>query len=196
MKPKLIIIEGSQGVGKGAITTLLREKIPYSTLMRLSGIKDNTKETGLDKVYKLRSNELAFILNCANLNTTFILDRCHLSEKVYCNLGYKKYDFKTETKALNGYLNILADFYDVYIIGLILEDTDIYVKRLERDKAIFEHSKFNIDNSIRQQDEYIREITNIKNEYKNIKCLLVDNSTHPEDTLKLISDFCGLEIQL
>ena len=194
MKPKLIIIEGSQGVGKGVITTLLREKIPYSTLMRLSGIKDNTKETGLNKVYKLRSNELSFILNCAKLNTTFILDRCHLSEKVYCNLGYKQYDFNVETKTLNGYLDILTDFYDVYIIGLILEDTNIYAERLKRDKAIFEHSKFNIDNSIRQQNEYIKEITNIQNNYKNIKCLLIDNSTDPEDTLNSIAAFCELEL--
>ena len=49
MKPKLIIVEGAQGVGKGTVTNMLREKVPYSTLMRLSGIKDKTKETGLKK---------------------------------------------------------------------------------------------------------------------------------------------------
>ena len=69
MKPKLIIIEGSQGVGKGVITTLLREKIPYSTLMRLSGIKDNTKETGLNKVYKLTSYILTLIFIYILLHT-------------------------------------------------------------------------------------------------------------------------------
>ena len=194
MKPKLIIIEGSQGVGKGTITNLLREKIPYSTLMRLSGIKDKSRETGLDKVYKLRREELKFILNCSRLDTTFILDRCHLSEKVYCNLGYKEYDFKKETQDLNDFLNMMTLLYDVYIIGLILEDTDAYETRLKRDKAIFEHSKFNIDNSIRQQDEYIKEINNIKNNYEHIKCLLVDNNSKPEDTLSLIANFCGLEL--
>ena len=194
MKPKLIIVEGAQGVGKGTITNLLREKIPYSTLMRLSGIKDKSKETGLPKVYKLRSEELKFILNCSELDTTFVLDRCHLSEKVYCNLGYKEYNFEKETEDLNDFLNMMTLFYDIYVIGLILDDTDAYAERLKRDKAVFEHSKFNIDNSIKQQNEYIKEINNIKNNYEHIKCLLVDNNSKPEDTLSIIANFCGLEL--
>ena len=193
MKPKLIIVEGAQGVGKGTVTNMLREKVPYSTLMRLSGIKDNSKETGLKKVFDLRSAELKFILNRSESDTNFILDRCYLSEKVYCNLGYKEYDFKKETKTLNEFLNMMTIFYDVYLIGLVLENTNIYAKRLNRDKAVFEHSKFDIDNSIRQQNEYIKEINNIKEDYEYIKCLLVDNEDS-EEALAKISDFCGLEL--
>ena len=193
MKPKLIIVEGAQGVGKGTVTNMLREKVPYSTLMRLSGIKDKSKETGLKKVFDLRNAELKFILNRSESDTNFILDRCYLSEKVYCNLGYKEYDFKKETKTLNAFLNMMTIFYDVYLIGLVLEDTDIYAKRLNRNKAVFEHSKFDIDNSIRQQNEYIKEINNIKEDYEYIKCLLVDNEDSDEALYK-IADFCGLEI--
>lgn len=193
MKPKLIIVEGAQGVGKGTVTNMLREKVPYSTLMRLSGIKDKTKETGLKKVFDLRAGELKFILNRVESDTNFILDRCHLSEKVYCNLGYKEYDFKQETEDLNDFLNMVTLFYDVYIIGLILNNTRIYAKRLKRDKAEFEHSKFNIDNSIRQQNEYIKEINNIKENYKHIKCLLIDNE-YSDEALAKIADFCGLEL--
>ena len=129
----------------------------------------------------------------SKLDTNFILDRCYLSEKVYCNLGYKEYDFKTETEDLNDFLNMVTLFYDVYLIGLVLRDTNLYAKRLKRDKAEFEHSKFDIDNSIRQQNEYIKEINNIKNNYEHIKCLLVDNEDS-EEALDIIADFCGLEL--
>lgn len=193
-KPSLIIIEGAQGVGKGTITTMLREKIPYSTLMRLSGIKDKSMETGLEKVYALRKNELAFILNCANTDTTFVLDRFYLSEKVYCNLGYKSYNFQDETNLLNEDLNELSNHYNVYVIGLILEDTSLYQERLNRDKAVFEHSKFNTDNSVKQQQEYIKEITNIKENYPKINCLLLDNSSTPQKTFNQIIEFCGVAL--
>ncbi len=193
-KSSLIIVEGAQGVGKGTITTMLREKIPYSTLMRLNGIKDKSIETGLEKVYALRSNELEFILNCANTDTTFVLDRFYLSEKVYCNLGYKSYNFQYETNLLHEDLNELSNHYNVYVIGLILEDTSLYQERLNRDKAVFEHSKFNIDNSIKQQQEYIKEINNIKENYPSINCMLLDNSTTPEETFDKIIEFCGVKL--
>lgn len=176
-KPTVIIVEGMQGVGKGTVTNLLRENIPYSTLMRLSGIADKSKETGVEKVFQLRMSELDFIKANANSETTFILDRCHLSEKVYCNLGYKEYDFQQQTNILNEKLNELTELFNVYIIVLALEDNaeEILKERLQRDKADFPHSKFNVENSLRQQTEYINEAFKIWQDYSNIKTGIVYN---------------------
>ena len=187
-KPTVIIVEGMQGVGKGAITTLLRENIPYSTLMRLSGIADKSKETGLEKVFQLRMSELDFIKANANSETTFILDRCHLSEKVYCNLGYKEYDFQQQTNILNEKLNELTEFFNVYIVVLALEDNaeEILKERLKRDKADFPHSKFNVENSLRQQTEYINEVFKIWQDYSNIKTGIIYNNKEPKEVCEQI----------
>lgn len=187
-KPTVIIVEGMQGVGKGAITTLLRENIPYSTLMRLSGIADKSKETGLQKVFQLRMSELDFIKTNANSETTFILDRSYLSEKVYCNLGYKEYDFQQQTNILNEKLNELTEFFNVYIVVLALEDNaeEILKERLQRDKADFPHSKFNVENSLRQQTEYINEAFKIWQDYSNIKTGIVYNNKEPKEVCEEI----------
>lgn len=187
-KPTVIIVEGMQGVGKGAITTLLRENIPYSTLMRLSGIADKSKETGVEKVFQLRMSELDFIKANANSETTFILDRSYLSEKVYCNLGYKEYDFQQQTNILNEKLNELTEFFNVYIVVLALEDNaeEILKERLQRDKADFPHSKFNVENSLRQQTEYINEVFKIWQDYSNIKTGIVYNNKEPKEVCEEI----------
>ena len=187
-KPTVIIVEGMQGVGKGAITTLLRENIPYSTLMRLSGIADKSKETGLEKVFQLRMSELDFIKANANSETTFILDRSYLSEKVYCNLGYKEYDFQQQTNILNEKLNELTEFFNVYIVVLALEDNaeEILKERLQRDKADFPHSKFNVENSLRQQTEYINEVFKIWQDYSNIKTGIIYNNKEPKEVCEQI----------
>lgn len=183
IKPNLIIVEGAQGVGKGTITNMLREKIPYSTLMRLSGIEDKTKQTGLEKVYRMRSNELKFIHDCVDCETTFILDRSHITEKVYCNLGYKEYDFIYEANILNEDLNLLTDKYNVHIIVLVLSDTDKFQDRLKRDKAEVEYSRFNISNSIAQQQQYLIEILNIAEQYPDINCIVIDTSNESIDEI-------------
>lgn len=187
-KPTVIIVEGMQGVGKGAITTLLRENIPYSTLMRLSGIADKSKETGLEKVFQLRMSELDFIKSNANSETTFILDRSYLSEKVYCNLGYKEYDFQQQTNILNEKLNELTEFFNVYIVVLALEDNaeEILKERLKRDKADFPHSKFNVENSLKQQTEYINEVFKIWQDYSNIKTGIIYNNKEPKEVCEAI----------
>lgn len=192
-KPKIIIIEGAQGVGKGTITTMLRERIPHSTLIRLSGIKDNSIE-GLEKVFTLRFEELCFLNRAAECETTFILDRSHLSEKVYCNLGYKNYDFIPETVTLNNRLGFLAEKYDVYVIGLILNDISLYEDRLKRDKAEINYSKFDINNSVKQQEEYIKEIKYLHHRNPNINCLLLNNSECLEEVFNQIISYCGVEL--
>lgn len=174
-KSKLIILEGAQGCGKGTFSTLLRENIPCSSLMRLSGIKDKSEETGLNKVFNLRLEELQFILNTHKYETTYVLDRSFMSEKVYCNLGYKEYDFKKQYGLLRNFLNFIGQYYDVHFILLSVDECE-FEKRLKRDKGEYEHAKFSTLSSIRQQDEYLNEIIQMSRECDNICCHIVLNN--------------------
>lgn len=190
-KPKLIIVEGSQGCGKGTFTTLLRENIPCTTLMRLSGIKDKSKETGLQKVFNLRLQELQFILNTQNCETTYVLDRSFMSEKVYCNLAYKEYDFQNEYDLLKKFLNFIGQYYDVHFIMLSVDYCDLEY-RLKRNKAEYEHAKFSVESSIKQQDEYLSEVISMRKDCENITCHIVLNNKSIEEIYDEIIRRVGL----
>ena len=174
MRNKVIIVEGAQGVGKGTITNILREQMPYTNLLRLSGTSDKS-EKGLSKVFQVRKNELDMILSSAGCPINFVLDRSHLSEAVYCNLGYKNYDFEKETDFLNFKLGLISELYDVHLVVLTATETEFYT-RLKRDKPKFLDLEFNIQSSIRQQEAYADELMKIKRQYPSIKCHLVDTS--------------------
>lgn len=154
-KPKLIIVEAPQGGGKTTITNILRDKMTYTNLLRLSGIED-VSSAGCDKVYNLRLGELEYIRKSAWSGINFILDRCHMTEKVYCNLKYKSYDFVSEAETLNKKLGALTEFYDVYFV-LLIANKETYGKRLKRDKPQYASVNFDVENSLRQQDEFIKE---------------------------------------
>lgn len=171
MKNKVIIIEGAQGVGKGTITNILREQMPYTNLLRLSGTSDKTAE-GKNKVYNIRVAELDMIRNSRFCDINFILDRSYLSEVVYCKIGYKDYTFEEESLNLNNLLNELTNYYDVYVIVLTATPEE-FEKRLKRDKPKFLTLNFNVDSSLRQQEAYLEELMSIKRQYCNINCFEV-----------------------
>ena len=173
-KNKLIIVEGSQGVGKGTITNILREQMPYTNLLRLSGTSDKTVE-GKNKVYNIRIAELDMIRNSRFCDINFILDRSYLSEVVYCKLGYKDYSFENERKNLNSFLGELTNFYDVYVLVLTAYPHD-FSFRLRRDKPEFLNLQFNTQNSIAQQEAYLEEVYNLKRTYPTINCHEVPTS--------------------
>ena len=171
MKNKVVIVEGAQGVGKGTITNILREQMPYTNLLRLSGTSDKTVE-GKRKVYNIRIAELDMIRNNRFCDINFILDRSYLSEAVYCKIGYKDYTFEEESLNLNNFLNDLTNYYDVYVLVLTATPEE-FEKRLKRDKPEFLNLKFNTESSIRQQVAYLAELKNIKRKYGNINCFEV-----------------------
>lgn len=180
-KPKLILVEGAQGCGKGTFTTMLRENIPCTTLMRLSGIKDKTIETGLQKVFNLRLAELQFLLNTHTCETTYVLDRSFMTEKVYCNLGFKEYNFEEEYDLLRNFLDFIGQYYDVHFIMLSV-DTHDFEERLKRNKAEYEHAKFSVESSVKQQDEYLYEVIDMSKKCKNINCHIVLNNKSIQET--------------
>lgn len=171
MKNKVIIVEGSQGTGKSTISTILREQMPYTNLLRLSGTSDKTAE-GKNKVYNTRVAELDMIRNSRFCDINFILDRSYLSEVVYCKIGYKDYTFEEESLNLNNFLDDLTSYYDVYVLVLTATPEE-FESRLNRDKPEFLNLKFNTESSTRQQDAYLVEMKSIKRKYDNINCFEV-----------------------
>lgn len=174
MRSKVVIIEGSQGTGKSTISTILREQMPYTNLLRLSGTSDNTR-SGKEKVFWARNSELQMIYENRNNSINYILDRSHISEQVFCKLGYKDYSFNYETSILNESLTNISEYYDVYFI-LLTADIDDYEERLKRDKPEFLDLKFNTYSSVVQQEKYIDELNNLKRNYSTINCYQVNTS--------------------
>lgn len=191
IKPKLIIVEGSQGSGKGTITTMLRENISCTTLMRLSGIKDKSKETGLNKVFNLRLQELQFLLNTHDCETTYVLDRSFMTEKIYCNLGFKEYDFQQQYDLLVKFLDFIGQYYDIHFIVLNVDECE-FANRLKRNKAEYEHAKFSVESSIKQQEEYMKELLLMNNDCKNINCHIVLNNKSPQEVYNDVIERIGL----
>lgn len=149
-KKHLIIVEGAQGAGKTTITNALREQIPYTNLMRLSGIKDGNPLS----VGALRLHELNLLKKSAPY-INFILDRCYITEQVYARLGFKE-NFDKEYEVLNNELVKLSRFYHITFIILIGNEESFKQRLLNREKAQHANVQFGVDNSIKQQSEYLR----------------------------------------
>lgn len=186
-KSKLIIVEGPQGIGKTTLTTYLREAIPSCDLYRLSGIKDKTFN-GLEKSRKRYYSLLDYLKQqeCVGLNELF--DRTFITEYVYANLGYKEYDFTEDFLKLIDKLNLLN--FDIYYFSLYLEDISKYEERLKRDNH-HNYQSFSIENSKRQQEEYVKVANFIDKGYSNIKVYRIANDNF-EESYKEINNILGI----
>lgn len=154
MKNKIIIIEGATGSGKSSVSNILREQMLSTNLLRLSGIKDKTK-TGEFKSFSYHKSVLMMMLDCEDCDVNWILERSYLSDKIYCNMGLKEYDFDTQSHVLKTILSMLTEAYDVHLF-LLVADKETYKTRLLRDKAAYE--EFSVESAIRQQKEYLDEV--------------------------------------
>ena len=162
----IIIVEGAQGVGKSTLANFLRDNLPTTNLYRLSGIPDKTESGKLkNKIMYLGLINYMESLEETCLNLVF--DRTFFSEMVYCNLGYKEYTFEEEYKRLVKKLGELD--YNIYFVVLYLKDVNLYEKRLRR--THHNYQKFSIESSVKQQEEYLKLASNIKN--KRIKVIKV-----------------------
>ena len=178
MRDKIIIVEGPQGVGKTTFTNYLREKMGSTDLYRLTGIKDKT-ETGHLKIKKKYDKLIEYMEACEDVNLLF--DRTFFTNEVYSRLGFLQYNFSNTYEELLQKLNSLD--FDIYYIVLYLEDTSLYEKRIQRDK--FSYQKFEVESSIKQQNEYLKIADEIEQKAKNIKVIRFENSTKEETNRKL-----------
>ncbi len=183
---KIIIVEGPQGAGKTTITDYIRKAIPYTNLYRLSGTADTTK-TGKEKAKVMYEDLLDYIEKLQNKSVNLLFDRTFFTEEVFCRLGFKEYSF---TDVYNKLLDRLAKLdFDIYYITLYLSNEDEYVARLDRaGKAKVKYTKFEKQSSVNQQNEYLKLADEIKEKYKNIHVVNIDNCRELEDVQKELKE--------
>ena len=182
MKPKIIFIEGCQGCGKASISKELREKLKYTPMLDLNAIGDKSLE-GRDKMYKYHKGILNMFEDNKYNGMNFLCSRSYFSEAVYCELGYKKYDFEVQTNSLTSELTYLTNYYDVYFIVLTATEEELK-ERLNRNK--FAYNKFSVENSLSQQNVYIRYLRYLSNKSKcSVRCFEVPNRNR-DDTVEVI----------
>ena len=186
---KLIVIEGAQGAGKTTITDYLRYSLSCTNLYRLSGTSDSSK-TGLKKAEDMYNTLLDYIEKLENLSINLVFDRTFFTEENYCRLGKKEYSF---TEVYNRLLERFSKMdFEIYYITLYLEDEKIYEERLSRSgKAIYEVSKFGVENSINQQRVYLQMAEEIKQKYPNIKVINIKSDRPLEEVEKEIKNKIG-----
>lgn len=182
MKDTIIIVEGPQGVGKTTFTNYLREKIASTDLYRLTGIKDKT-ETGYPKIKRKYMKLLEYVENCEDVNMVF--DRTFFSEEVYSRLGFKSYSFHDIYEELLAKLDSLD--FEIYFVVLYLEDTSKFAERIKRDK--YEYQKFEVESSIKQQEEYLKLADEIERETKNIKVVKINTDKNESYKEKIDKQF-------
>ena len=183
---KVIIVEGPQGVGKTTITDFIRNSISYTNLYRLCGTHDVTK-SGRAKSIKMYRALMNYIEEMQNTNVNLLFDRTFFTEEIYCRLGKKDYTF---TDIYEKLLSRLANLdFDIYYITLYLENENEYCKRLDRpEKAKMAKADFEASSSIIQQREYLKMADEVKEKYKNINVININNSRPLEEVKKQIKE--------
>lgn len=177
---KLIVVEGAQGAGKTTVTDYLRYSLSYTNLYRLSGTADSTKE-GKMKAKEMYENLLDYIKKMENKSINLVFDRTFFSEENYCRMGKKDYVFT------DVYEKLLDEFskldFEIYYVTVYLKDINQYNSRLQRKgKAALKYSKFESENSIKQQEVYLQMAMEIKEKYPNIKVVNIENDRDFEET--------------
>lgn len=182
MKPKIIFIEGCQACGKSSVTKELREKLKYTTMLDLNAIGDKSLE-GRDKMYRYHKGILNMFEDNKYNGMNFLCSRSYFSEAVYCELGYKSYDFEVQTNSLTSELTYLTNFYDIYFIVLTTTEEELE-ERLNRNK--FAYNKFSVENSLNQQNVYKRYLRYLSNKSeRSVRCFEVPNR-NIDDTVEVI----------
>ena len=122
-----------------------------------------------------------------NTNVNLLFDRTFFTEEIYCRLGKKDYTFSDVYERLLDRLSKLD--FEIYYITLYLENENEYDQRLDRpQKAKMEKADFEKESSINQQKEYLKMADEIKQKYKNINVVNINNSRPIEEVEKQIKD--------
>lgn len=174
----IIIIEGPQGSGKSTMANFLRDNLACSNLYRLTGIKDKTI-TGYEKNKKMYFNLIDYMASLEETGLNLIFDRTFFTEQVYASLGYKDYKFDDVYEELVKRLAKLN--FNIFFVVLYCDNTHLYEERLKRQHHNYQ--SFSLDNSVNQQNMYIKLIDEIKEENINKIKLCVDNFDKAYSTL-------------
>lgn len=183
---KIIIVEGPQGVGKTTITDYIRHAIPYTNLYRLSGTADISPE-GKEKARVMYEDLLEYVEKLQNKSINLLFDRTFFTEEIFCRLGFKEYSF---TDVFDKLIDKLAKMdFDIYYITLYLSNPEEFTNRLNRKgKTKVKYTEFNKNSSSNQQNEYLKLAEEIKEKYKNINVVNIDNSRDLEEVEKELKE--------
>ena len=190
---KLIIVEGPQGVGKTTITDHLRNVIPHTNLLRLSGPSDKSKD-GLNQSIKYYNSILKFMKSMEYTGMNLLFDRTFFTEEVYCRLNMKDYSF---TKYYKRYLSRLSKLnFDIYYINLYLSNLDNFKQRLNREgKAKVSYAEFNTESSIKQQEMYSYIFQEVSSYWDTIRAYNISTDEREIiDNLKYIENIVNKEV--
>lgn len=177
-KGNIIIIEGPQGSGKSTMANFLRDNLACSNLYRLTGIKDKTI-TGYEKNKKMYFNLIDYMGSLEETGLNLIFDRTFFTEQVYAALGYKDYKFDDVYKELVKRLAKLN--FNIYFVVLYCDNTHLYEERLVRQHHNYQ--SFSLDNSVNQQNMYLKLIDEIDEDNINKIKLCVDDFDKAYKTL-------------
>ena len=155
-------------------------------LYRLSGIKDKT-ESGHEKIKIKYEKLLDYMSYCKDIN--IVVDSIFITNEVYSRLGYLKYSFTNTYKDLLKKLDELDNF-NIFMIFLYLEDENNYSTRLKREKHSYQ--KFEVESSVKQQNEYLKIADEVEQATKNIKVIKFENGTMEKMEEKLEDLFSNL----
>ena len=185
--PTIIMMVGLQGAGKTTITDYLINSVKYTNLYRLCGTSDSSI-SGLKKAEEMYIDLIDYIKKLENKSINLLFDRTFFTEENYCRLGLKEYSF---TEVYNKLLDEFSKLdFDIYYITLYLSDESLYEKRLQREgKVEPKYAKFNVSNSIKQQNTYLEMSKEIKEKYSSIKTIEIDNSKDIEEVKKILKEF-------
>lgn len=170
-KNRIIIVEGPQGTGKTTLTNYLRDNIASSNLYRLSGQRDKTI-AGKENSIMMYNALLAYLQNMESVPMDLVFDRTFFTEEVYARLGYKDYLFTDIYENLVKRLTSLN--YEIYLVVLYLENTELYQERLARESH-HNYQSFSIQNSVNQQNVYLSLVEELKDTNMNIILLSMDS---------------------
>jgi deoxyguanosine kinase len=146
---RVVILEGSRGVGKSTVARAIREKIPEITLVNPTGYHLDGKE-GKDKIVKYYYAWLNMINNLSSHDSTFVFDRFFFTERVFSEL-YKEYDFSDYYLM---FLKWLCNVAEVDIIFFTIDNNDELKNRLTRDKVPFGKVEESTTETLKQQELY------------------------------------------
>lgn len=174
----IIIIEGPQGSGKSTMANFLRDNLASSNLYRLTGIKDKSK-TGYEKNKVMYLGLINYMESLEGTELNLIFDRTFFTEQVYASLGYKEYKFDD---AYNRLVKKLSELdFNIYFVVLYCKDTSLYEKRLRRQHH--QYQSFSQENSVNQQNAYLKLIDEIKYDTIHKLKICVDNFDEAYKTL-------------
>jgi thymidylate kinase len=164
---KLIIVEGARGSGKTTMVQELRNTIPQTMVMQLTGMAKTPEEYNniCDHYYNIQQ----FLESEIDMPYNLVLDRSFFSEYVMAKL-YKDYDFSDSYNTLADML--IKSGIELTLVLLTVKD-DRFKDRLKREgKVKYQNLEYKAVASIKEQEVYKEIIHKFKEdskEYDNIK---------------------------